>query len=99
MPSDYARIERAIRFIDAHATDQPTLEEIAASTGLSPFHFQRLFTRWAGISPKRFLQYLTLERAKWLLAERRSLLDTSLALGLSGTSRLHELFLAITAMT
>jgi AraC family transcriptional regulator of adaptative response/methylated-DNA-[protein]-cysteine methyltransferase len=99
MPSDYARIERAIRFIDEHATRQPSLEEVAASTGLSPFHFQRLFTRWAGISPKRFLQYLTLERAKWLLAERRSLLDTSLALGLSGTSRLHELFLAITAMT
>lgn len=99
MPSDYARIERAIRFIDAHATQQPTLEEVAASTGLSPFHFQRLFTRWAGISPKRFLQYLTLEHAKALLAERRSLLDTSLAVGLSGSGRLHELFVAITAMT
>jgi AraC family transcriptional regulator, regulatory protein of adaptative response / methylated-DNA-[protein]-cysteine methyltransferase len=99
VPSDYARIERAIHFIDAHATQQPTLDEVAASTGLSPFHFQRLFTRWAGISPKRFLQYLTLEHAKVLLAERRSLLETSLAVGLSGTSRLHELFVAITAMT
>jgi AraC family transcriptional regulator, regulatory protein of adaptative response / methylated-DNA-[protein]-cysteine methyltransferase len=99
VPSDYARIERAIHFIDAHATQQPTLDEVAASAGLSSFHFQRLFTRWAGISPKRFLQYLTLEHAKALLAERRSLLDTSLAVGLSGSSRLHELFVAITAMT
>lgn len=99
MASDYARIERAIRFIEAHATEQPTLDQVAASTGLSVFHFQRLFTRWAGISPKRFLQYLTLEHAKALLAERRSLLETSLAVGLSGTSRLHELFVAITAMT
>ena len=99
MPSDYARIERAIQFIDAHASEQPSLDEVAASTGLSPFHFQRLFTRWAGISPKRFLQYLTLEHAKALLAERRSLLDASLAVGLSGTSRLHDLFVSITAMT
>ncbi|WP_326491797.1 methylated-DNA--[protein]-cysteine S-methyltransferase [Myxococcus stipitatus] len=97
--SDYARIEQAIHYLDAHAREQPSLEDAAAHVGLSPFHFQRLFTRWAGISPKRFLQVHTLSSARRLLAERRSVLDTSYAVGLSGGGRLHELFVTLTAMT
>ncbi|NTX00427.1 bifunctional transcriptional activator/DNA repair enzyme AdaA [Myxococcus sp. CA040A] len=97
--SDYARIEQAILYLDAHAREQPSLDDVAAHVGLSPFHFQRLFTRWAGISPKRFLQVHTLSSARRLLAERRSVLDTSFAVGLSGGGRLHELFVTLTAMT
>lgn len=97
--SDYARIEQAILYLDAHAREQPSLDAVAAHVGLSAFHFQRLFTRWAGISPKRFLQMHTLSSARRLLAERRSVLDTSLAVGLSGGGRLHELFITLTAMT
>ncbi|TRD22358.1 methylated-DNA--[protein]-cysteine S-methyltransferase [Palleronia caenipelagi] len=76
-----------------------TLEEIATEMNLSPAHFQRLFSRWAGISPKRFQQFLTLGHAKRLLAERHSLLDTADAAGLSGTGRLHDLFIRWEAMT
>ncbi|QRK10467.1 methylated-DNA--[protein]-cysteine S-methyltransferase [Archangium violaceum] len=97
--SDYARIEQAILYLDAHAREQPSLDDVAAHVGLSPFHFQRLFTRWAGISPKRFLQVHTLVSARRLLAERHSVLDTSYAVGLSGGGRLHELFVTLTAMT
>ncbi len=97
--SDYSRVERAIRFLDAHAAEQPDLEAVAAEAGLSPFHFQRLFQRWAGVSPKRFLQVLTLEAAKRRLADSRSLLDVSHEVGLSGPSRLHDLFLALERMT
>lgn len=97
--SDYARIEQAILYLDAHAREQPSLDDVAAHVGLSPFHFQRLFTRWAGISPKRFIQVHTLSSARRLLAERRSVLDTSFAVGLSGGGRLHELFVTLTAMT
>lgn len=79
--------------------DQPALDALAGEAGLSPFHFQRLFSRWAGISPKRFGQFLTVEHAKRLLAENRSLLDTALEVGLSGPSRLHDLFVACEAMT
>ncbi len=61
--SDYARIEQAILFLEEHAREQPRLEEVAERVGLSPYHFQRLFTRWAGISPMRFLQFQTLEHA------------------------------------
>jgi AraC family transcriptional regulator of adaptative response/methylated-DNA-[protein]-cysteine methyltransferase len=97
--SDYARIERAILYLDAHGQEQPRLAEVAAHVGLSPYHFQRLFTRWAGISPKRFLQFQTLEHAKQLLAERRSMLDTTYDAGLSSGGRLHDLFVTLTAMT
>jgi AraC family transcriptional regulator, regulatory protein of adaptative response / methylated-DNA-[protein]-cysteine methyltransferase len=97
--SDYARVERAIRFLEAHAREQPTLAETAAEVGLSEFHFQRLFERWAGITPKRFVQYLTLQHAKELLRASQSLLDTSAEVGLSGPSRLHDLFLTIERMT
>jgi len=97
--SDYARIERAILYLDAHGQEQPRLAEVAAHVGLSPYHFQRLFTRWAGISPKRFLQFQTLEHAKQLLAERRSMLDATYDAGLSSGGRLHDLFITLTAMT
>jgi AraC family transcriptional regulator of adaptative response/methylated-DNA-[protein]-cysteine methyltransferase len=97
--SDYGKVEKAIRFIGARVQAQPSLAEVAAEVGLSEFHFQRLFQRWAGVSPKRFLQFLTLEEAKRMLAESRSLLDASLELGLSGPSRLHDLFLSLERMT
>ena len=96
---DYQRIERAIRFVETNFRSQPSLDEIAESAHLSKYHFQRLFKRWAGISPVQFLQFLTLEYAKERLAESRSLLDTSLDAGLSGPSRLHDLFLTFVAMT
>lgn len=97
--SDYSRVARAIAFLAEHAVEQPGLEAVAAEVGLSPFHFQRLFQRWAGVSPKRFLQVLTLTEAKRRLAESRSLLDVSHEVGFSGPSRLHDLFLTLERMT
>ena len=97
--SDYAKVEQAIRYIERRAHDQPSLVEVAEEVGLSEFHFQRLFQRWAGVSPKRFLQFLTLEAAKKALADSRSVLETSHAVGLSGPSRLHDLFLSLERMT
>jgi len=82
-----------------HASRQPTVEEVAAHVHLSPFHFQRMFCRWAGTTPKRFLQVLTLERGKLLLKDERSLLDVSLSTGLSGSSRLHDHFVTLEAVT
>lgn len=99
MMSDYERIEQAITYLVEQAGSQPTLEQVAAHVNLSPYHFQRLFTRWAGTSPKRFLQVLTLEHSKALLAESRSLLDTALDIGLSGGSRLHDHFVQLEAVT
>ena len=99
MNSDYERIETAIRFIEDNAADQPSLEEIAGQVGLSPFHFQRLFRRWAGISPKRFLQFVTVEHAKELLAGSSSVMDTAFEVGLSGPARLHDHFVALEAVT
>lgn len=96
---DYARIERAIRHLERHAGDQPELAEVAAAAGLSPYHFQRLFTRWAGVSPKRFVELLTVEHAKDLLRSRASVLDAALAVGLSGPGRLHDRFVALEAAT
>ena len=97
--SDYTRVERAIRYLESHTKEQPSLAELARHTGLSEFHFQRLFREWAGITPKDFLQCLTLDRAKALLVESHSLLETSLEVGLSGTGRLHDLFLSLEAVT
>jgi len=97
--SDYSRVAEAIDYLEAHAADQPSLAAVAGQVGLSAFHFQRLFKRWAGVSPKDFLGCLTLQRAKGLLGDSRSLLDASLELGLSGPSRLHDLFLKVEAMT
>lgn len=95
----YRRIARAIHYLRTHATRQPPLGEVAAEVGLSYYHFQRLFSRWAGVSPKRFLQYLTKERALQVLRESRSLLDASFEAGLSGPGRLHDLMLSCEAMT
>ncbi len=97
--SDYDRIAQAIEFIGGRADRQPTLDEIAAHVRLSPFHFQRLFCRWAGVTPKRYLQVLTVERAKRLLAESRPLLDVADAVGLSSGSRLYDHFVHLEAAT
>jgi AraC family transcriptional regulator of adaptative response/methylated-DNA-[protein]-cysteine methyltransferase len=99
MQSDYERIAAAIRFIERNAPDQPTLADIASALGLSTFHFQRLFQRWAGVSPKRFLQFLTVQHAKQLLEQSRSVLDTTYEVGLSGPARLHDHFVSLEAVT
>ena len=96
---DYKRIERAICFIGEHRTHQPSLEEISAHVHMSPYHFQRLFSRWAGISPKKFLQYLTLQYAKEQIKENLSLSEIAYNAGLSGTGRLHDLFIRMEGMT
>ncbi len=96
---DYQIIAQAIQFVERNFQRQPSLNEIAASIGLSEFHFQRLFTLWAGISPKRFLQYLTKEYAKKMLEESASILEASYSSGLSGPGRLHDLFVATEAVT
>ncbi len=99
VPSDYSRVARAIRYLDAHWREQPALADIARHVGLSESHFQRLFTRWAGISPKRFLQQATAQFARSLLREHRALLPTTYDAGLSNPSRLHELIVHAEAMT
>ena len=96
---DYRRISAAISFLERNKAAQPTLAEIAGEINLSESHCQRLFKRWAGVSPKQFLQFLTLEHAKELLSDAESILDTSLELGLSGPSRLHDLFVTFDALT
>lgn len=97
--SDYSRIEKAMTYMSEHVSGQPTLEEVAAHVHLSPFHFQRVFCRWAGTTPKRFLQALTLERGKRMLKEAHALLDVSHNVGLSGSSRLHDHFVQLEAVT
>lgn len=96
---DYLRIEQAILYLDENFREQPTLSEIARSAHLSEYHFHRLFKRWAGITPKQFLQFLTIEYAKNLLDESRSLLEVTYNSGLSSISRLHDLFVTIDAVT
>ena len=98
LSEDYNRIERAIQFIEANVNRQPDLREVAENVHLSEYHFQRLFTRWAGISPKRFLQFLTKENAKALLRQS-SLLETTYSSGLSSPGRLHDLFVKCEAVT
>ncbi len=98
--TNYQRVEKAILYIRQHVREQPTLDEVAEHVSLSPFHFQRLFTDWAGVSPKKFLQFLSLNHAKTLLSQNRlSVSETAWETGLSGTSRLHDLFVSIEAMT
>ncbi len=97
--SDYQRVAQAIRYLEVNFRAQPALEEIAASVHLSPYHFQRLFKRWAGVSPTQFLHYLTVEYAKGQLQRAESVLATALAAGLSGPGRLHDLFVTFEAMT
>jgi AraC family transcriptional regulator, regulatory protein of adaptative response / methylated-DNA-[protein]-cysteine methyltransferase len=96
---DYLRIEQAILYLEEHYKDQPSLEEVAAHIGLSEYHFQRLFTRWSGVSPKRFLQFLTKEGAKELLDQSENLLDTTHQMGLSSLGRLHDLFVTTEAVS
>jgi AraC family transcriptional regulator of adaptative response/methylated-DNA-[protein]-cysteine methyltransferase len=97
--ADYSRIESAIRYLDAHRSAHPSLAAVARHVGLSESHFQRMFTRWAGISPKRFLQHQTAQLAKRLLRENRSVLSASYEAGLSGPSRLHDLIVNAEAVT
>lgn len=97
--SDYEKIARAIDYLRSHSQQQPTLAEVARQVNLSEFHFQRLFSRWAGVTPKRYLQALTLEHAKQLLQSPSSVFDASLELGLSGQSRLYDHFVQLEAVT
>ena len=95
----YATVAEAIRFIRRHCGEQPKLEAVAAHVGLSPFHLQRVFSSWAGISPKRFLQALTRDHAKTLLRQSHDVLSAAHAAGLSGPGRLHDLMVACDAVT
>jgi AraC family transcriptional regulator of adaptative response/methylated-DNA-[protein]-cysteine methyltransferase len=97
--TNYLRIERAIHFLCEHAEEQPSLPDLAAYVGISEHHLQKIFSRWAGVSPKRFVQFLTKQRAKQSLAQSQSVLDVALDLGLSGPSRLHDLLISCEAMT
>ncbi len=96
---DYGRIEKAIKFLETNFPSQPGLKEVADHIGLSEYHFQRLFSRWVGISPKRFLQFLTKEYAKKLLDNSTNLLDVTYGAGLTSPGRLHDLFVTCEAVT
>jgi AraC family transcriptional regulator of adaptative response/methylated-DNA-[protein]-cysteine methyltransferase len=96
---DYDRVQQAIEYLDRVHPRQPSLKELATHAGLSEFHFQRIFSRWAGVSPKRFMQFQTLAHAKALLKQSANLLNTSWEVGLSGGSRLHDLFVSAEAVT
>jgi AraC family transcriptional regulator of adaptative response/methylated-DNA-[protein]-cysteine methyltransferase len=96
---DYDRIAEAIDFIQTRFQSQPSLDDVAAHVHLSPYHFQRLFSDWVGTSPKKFLQYISINYAKNLLKDNASLQDAALDTGLSGASRLHDLFVQIEGMT
>lgn len=97
---DFGRIKDAIGYISEHYKSQPDLDEVARHIAMSPYHFQRMFTRWAGVSPKKFLQYISVENAKKILKHTQaSLFDTAFEIGLSGTGRLHDLFISIEGMT
>ncbi len=98
-PTDYQRIEKAITYMVAQVKEQPRLETVAAQVHLSPYHFQRLFSRWVGITPKRFLQALTLEQSKPLLQQPGSLLEAANASGLSSSSRLYDHYVKLEAVT
>jgi AraC family transcriptional regulator, regulatory protein of adaptative response / methylated-DNA-[protein]-cysteine methyltransferase len=98
-PNDYAYVKKALGFISENWREQPSLEAIASEVKLSPSHLQRIFTRWAGISPKAFLQALTLDHARTMLRDSASILDTAYEVGLSGPSRLHDLFITHEGMS
>jgi len=99
LAEDYELVERALAYLEDHYQEQPSLELIAAQVGLSEFYFQRVFTRWVGISPKRFLQFLTKEHARQLLDHSSSILDATYRSGLSSPGRLHDLFVTMEAVT
>jgi AraC family transcriptional regulator of adaptative response/methylated-DNA-[protein]-cysteine methyltransferase len=96
---DYTRIAEAIDYFKTNFKAQPKLEDVAEHVHLSPFHFQRMFKEWAGVTPKQFLQYLSIEHAKEVLKQDANLLDTAFETGLSGTGRLHDLFIKVEGMT
>lgn len=96
---DYIRVEQAIEYLERHYRRQPQLPDVARAVGLSEYHFQRLFRRWAGVSPKRFLQYLTVEHAKAALRGGQSVLHAAFDAGLSGPGRLHDHFVTLEAVT
>ncbi|MBK8250538.1 MAG: methylated-DNA--[protein]-cysteine S-methyltransferase [Gemmatimonadetes bacterium] len=98
-PTDFDRISRALAFLEARAPTQPPLGELASHVGLSEFHLQRLFTRWAGVSPKRFMQVQALHHAKEALEGARSVMDGTWEAGLSSPGRLHDLFVTLEAVT
>ena len=95
--NDYERVANVMRFLDRHHTEQPDLNQLAAAAGLSPFHFHRLFSTWAGVTPKDFLQCLTLEHVKQLLLNGNNVFDVALDAGLSGPGRLHDLCVTLEA--
>src|SRR5512136_1688625 len=99
LSNDYRRVEQAIAFLEENFSRQPELKEIAASVNLSEYYFQRLFTRWVGISPKRFLQFLTKEYVEKLLQESHNVLEVTYASGLSSPGRLHDLLVSCEAVT
>lgn len=97
---NYNRIAEAINYIKGNFKTQPNLDEVADKIHMSPFHFQRMFTEWAGVSPKKFLQYISVEHAKYILKDKQAtLFDAAIETGLSGTGRLHDLFVNIEGMT
>ena len=100
MTTNYLKIEKAIQYIEDNFKEQPSLVDIAEHLQLSPFHFQKLFSDWAGVSPKKFLQYIRINYAKSLLKlKKQNLFNTTVDIGLSSTSRLHDLFISIEGMT
>lgn len=97
---DFQRISKAIEYINTHFREQPSLNEIAEYVNMSPYHFQRMFKDWAGVSPKKFLQYISIEYAKRLINKQGiTLSEAAFLTGLSGTSRLHDMFVKIEGMT
>ena len=96
---DYEKIAQAIRFLETHRLEQPSLTDLAHDLNMSEYHLQRLFSRWVGVSPKRFLQYLTKEHAKQLLNHSGDVLSTAHSVGLSGPGRLHDMFVTCEAVT
>lgn len=99
LETDYERVGRAIRFLEQRRAEQPSLEQVAGVMGLSPHHAHRLFSRWVGTTPKRFLQYLTAEYAKQKLRQSRSVLDAAFDTGLTGPGRLHDLMVTLEAVS
>jgi len=99
MTRDYDWVRRVLEYLGENFQEQPELEDLSRHLGMSPFHLQRVFTRWVGISPKRFLQYLTLDHARRMLEESRSVLDAAFESGLSGPGRLHDLFVTLEAVS
>jgi AraC family transcriptional regulator, regulatory protein of adaptative response / methylated-DNA-[protein]-cysteine methyltransferase len=99
LAEDYQIVENALVYLERHYQEQPSLEQVAAQVGLSEYYFQRVFTRWVGISPKRFLQFLTKEHARQLLDHSSSVLDATYQSGLSSPGRLHDLFVTLDAVT